>query len=222
MFTGIVEEVGRVERVQPGVLTIQGRQVLDDLKIGDSIAVDGVCLTVVERNDRTFTVNLQPETLRRTTLGNLTVGRRVNLERAVPANGRLGGHIVQGHVDATGRIVEIRPDGDGLVVRFQAPPSVMRYVVEKGFIAVNGISLTVVDVAADWFTVSLVRYTREHVALLDEGVGAAVNLEVDIIAKYVERLLAQRAEPRSGDERLAAALRQAGFLEGDVGDTLCH
>jgi riboflavin synthase len=209
MFTGIVEEIGEVREARPGTLVIRAETVMADLKRGDSIAVDGVCLTVVDRTDRTFTVNIQPETLRRTTLGMLTAGQRVNLERAVAVGGRLGGHVVQGHVDATGQIIELRPDGDGLIVRFRAPRSLMRYIVQKGFIAVNGISLTVVDTADDWFTVALVRYTRDHVALLDSGVGAAVNLEVDVLAKYVERLLIDRGTAGS---LTLDKLRDAGFV----------
>ena len=209
MFTGIVEEIGEVREARPGTLVIRAETVMADLKRGDSIAVDGVCLTVVDRTDRTFTVNIQPETLRRTTLGMLTAGQRVNLERAVAVGGRLGGHVVQGHVDATGQIIELRPDGDGLIVRFRAPRSLMRYIVPKGFIAVNGISLTVVETADDWFTVALVRYTRDHVALLDSGVGAAVNLEVDVLAKYVERLLIDRGTAGS---LTLDKLRDAGFV----------
>ena len=208
MFTGIVEEVGTVEGARPGFLIIKGETVTGDLKLGDSIAVDGVCLTIVNQSETTFTVNLQPETLRRTTLGGLTVGQRVNLERALGVNGRLGGHIVQGHVDATGHIVEERPDGDGLIVRFQAPLPLMRYIVNKGFIAINGTSLTVVDTGADWFTVALIQYTRDHVAFLDGGVGSAVNLEVDILAKYVEKLLA--TDQRDHGITLER-LRQTGF-----------
>lgn len=208
MFTGIVEEIGVIREARPGTLVIGATAVMCDLKHGDSVAVDGVCLTVVDRTEKTFTVNVQPETIRRTTLGNLAVGTRVNLERAVAVGGRLGGHVVQGHVDATGRIVETRPDGDGLIVRFQAPPSLMRYVVPKGFIAINGISLTVVETGEDWFTVALVRYTRDHVALLDGGVGSAVNLEVDVLAKYVERLLSDRI---SEGGLTLEKLRDAGF-----------
>ncbi len=214
MFTGIVEETGVVRQARPGLLDITADIVMSDLRLGDSVAVDGACLTVVERTDRTFAVNVQPETLRRTTLGDLTPGRRVNLERALAANGRLGGHIVQGHVDATGRIVELRPDGDGLIARFEAPIPLMRYVVTKGFIAINGISLTVVDVGRDWFTVALIRYTRDHVALLDGGVGSRVNLEVDVLAKYVERLLQSRhddgASSHEGSLTLES-LEKAGF-----------
>jgi len=203
MFTGIVEEIGFIRQAQPDTLVVEADLTLADLELGDSVAIDGTCLTVVNRTERTFTMNVQPETSRRTIVGDYTVGRRVNLERAVAANGRLGGHIVQGHVDATGRIAELRPDGDGLIVRFQAPPSLMRYLVTKGFVAVNGISLTVVDVGPDWFTVALVRYTRDHVALLDGGVGSAVNLEVDVLAKYVERLLDFRTGSNASDRTVS-------------------
>jgi len=208
MFTGIVEEIGVVSQSRPGAIVIGARTVLSDLKPGDSIAVDGVCLTVVARTDRSFTCNVQPETSRRSTLGMLPVGARVNLERAMPMNGRFGGHIVQGHVDATGRIVELRPDGDGLIVRFEAPRPLMRYIVRKGFIAVNGTSLTVVDAEKDWFSVALVTYTREHVAFLDGGVGAPVNLEVDVLAKYVEKLLTVPTQPSGLTIEM---LRENGF-----------
>ncbi|MBI2940607.1 MAG: riboflavin synthase [Chloroflexi bacterium] len=192
MFTGIVEEVGRVRAASPAGLTIDAERVLGDLRISDSISVDGVCLTVIERDERGFSIGLQPETLRRSTMGLLRPGQRVNLERAVSAGGRLGGHIVQGHVDATGTIRDYVPEGDSIVARFGAPRDLMPYIVRKGFIAVDGISLTVVDVGPDWFTVALVRYTQEHVGLLDKGPGDRVNLEVDILGKYVERLLAER------------------------------
>lgn len=189
MFTGIVEEIGTIERARDGILVIQAETVLDGLKVGDSVAVDGTCLTAVDLTERTFSVTVQPETLRRTIIGEYRPGQRVNLERALLVTGRLGGHIVQGHVDGTGRVLELRPDGDGLVAHFQAPRELMRYIVTKGFIAVNGTSLTVVDVGADWFTVALIHYTREHVAFLDGGVGAPVNFEVDVLAKYVEKLM---------------------------------
>ena len=190
MFTGIVEEVGTVVAAGPTSLTVAARLVLEDLRLGDSIAVDGTCLTVTRREAGQFTVGLQPETLRRTTLGQARPGRRVNLERALPANGRLGGHFVQGHVDGTGRLASVRPEGDALVLRFSASREIARYVVAKGFIAVDGVSLTVVDAEPDGFTVSLVSYTQEHVALLDKRPGDSVNLEVDILAKYVERFVA--------------------------------
>jgi riboflavin synthase len=214
LFTGIVEEIGTIRQARPGRLVIQGAGVLSDLRLGDSIAVDGVCLTVVERAERTFAVEVQPETQRRTNLGSLAVGDRVNLERALAVGGRLGGHFVQGHVDGTGRLIELLPDGEGLVAKIAAPQSLMRYIVTKGFIAVNGVSLTVVDVGEAWFTVALIRYTRENVALLDSGVGSRVNLEVDILAKYVESLQAAResqAERNAGAAVTFNLLEQAGF-----------
>jgi len=189
VFTGIVEELGTVVAASPTSLTVAARQVLEDLRLGDSIAVDGTCLTVTRREEGRFTVGLQPETLRRTTLGQARPGRRVNLERALPANGRLGGHFVQGHVDGTGRLIGVRREGDALVLRFSAPREVARYVVSKGFVAVDGVSLTVVDAEPEGFTVSLVTYTQEHVGLLDKRPGEEVNLEVDILAKYVERFV---------------------------------
>src|SRR5581483_7513124 len=137
VFTGIVEEVGTIQDARDGALVVRAEKVLEDLKIGDSVAVDGTCLTAVDLIERTFAVTVQPETLRRTIIGGYRVGQRVNLERALLATGRLGGHIVQGHVDGTGRIVELRPDGDGLIVRFEAPREVMRFIVTKGLIAIN-------------------------------------------------------------------------------------
>jgi len=214
VFTGIVEEIGIVRQARPNGLVVAATLVTSDLKLGDSVCIDGTCLTVVERSERTFAVDIQPETSRRTNLGGLVAGRRVNLERALAVGSRLGGHIVQGHVDATGRIAELRPDGEGLVVKIAAPVALMRYIVPKGFIAVNGISLTVVDVGADWFTVALVRFTRDHVALLDEGVGSTVNLEVDVLAKYVESLLASHLGGTGGHAETGLTLeklQQAGF-----------
>ena len=189
MFTGIVEEIGTVADSSPTGLTIAAREVLGDLRLGDSVAVDGVCLTVTRLGGDQFTVGLQPETLRRTTLGAARLGRRVNLERALEANGRLGGHFVQGHVDGTARLLAARDDGNAIILRFQTTSAVSRYVVEKGFVAVDGISLTVVGVEADTFTLSLVPYTRGHVTLGERRPGDEVNVEVDVLAKYVERFL---------------------------------
>lgn len=214
MFTGIVEEIGVVRETRPGTLVVAASVVLSDLRLGDSIAIDGICLTVIQRSSSTFTVNVQPETLRRTTAGQLPVGQRVNLERAVQPSGRLGGHIVQGHIDDTGRLTELRPDGDGLIARIEAPRNLMRYVVRKGFIAVSGVSLTVVDVSDAWFTVALVAYTRANIALLDRGIGTPVNLEVDVLAKYVERLLQAGRTENSATEAgglTLEKLHEAGF-----------
>lgn len=188
MFTGIVEEVGSIKEAHPNHLVVSASTVLEDLKIGDSISVNGTCLTVTKFDTSTFSVDVVPETLRRTNLGELSDDSAVNLERSMPANGRFGGHVVQGHVDGTGAIDDITEEGDAWLVSFQAPPSVMRYVVEKGFIAVDGASLTVVNCDNDSFVVTIIPHTRENTIFGSRNVGDAVNLEVDIMAKYVERL----------------------------------
>ena len=189
MFTGIVEEVGKVVAQGDYSLEIAATQVLEDAKLGDSIAVNGTCLTVVELAEGMFRVDLAPETLRRTSLGELAVGGAVNLERPLAVSDRLGGHIVQGHVDATGRVTSIRPEGDCYIFSIRAPKGLMPYIVEKGFIAVEGISLTVAKRRSASFTLSVIPYTATHTNLQEKGVGARVNLEVDILAKYVESLM---------------------------------
>ena len=188
MFTGIVEEIGSVRAARPGQLTITAQKVLDDTRPGDSIAVNGVCLTVTELAPDYFSVDVMPETLQRTNLGALRSGDGVNLERPLAVGGRFGGHFVQGHVDGMGRVRSVTPQGGALVLKFEAIPEITRYVVEKGFIAVDGVSLTVVQCNSTSFGVSLVRYTLENTTLGVRRPGDTVNLEVDIIAKYVERL----------------------------------
>ena len=189
MFTGIVEEVGAVLACDDMGLTVKGAQVMPGLKLGDSMAVNGTCLTVVEFSGDRFRVDLAPETLRRTSLGELAAGSRVNLERPLAVSDRLGGHIVQGHVDGAGRIMSIRPESDCYIFRVRTPKRLMPYVVEKGFIAVDGISLTVVNKGAASFTISVIPYTFSHTNLQEKSTGDRVNLEVDIVAKYVESLL---------------------------------
>ena len=196
MFTGIVEEVGHVKSLESpsqgaGVsrLAIRAAKVMDGLKVGDSIAVNGACLTVVSTSGDGFGVELAPETLRRTNLGSLQVGHGVDLERPLAVSDRLGGHIVQGHVDATSKVSSTRPDGDCVMMGFQAPRRLAPYIVEKGFVAVDGISLTVAKRGASYFTASVIPYTLENTILKERHVGDAVNLEVDIVAKYVESLL---------------------------------
>jgi riboflavin synthase len=192
MFTGIVEEVGRVGSIdaRPGLtrLRIAAQRVLDELQIGDSIAVNGTCLTVVAKDGGELAVEATPETLRRTNLGRLTAGDGVHLERPLAANGRFGGHIVQGHVDAVGQILDRRPDGDAVTITVGAPPEILRYVVPKGSIAVDGVSLTVVDVTDAAFTVALIPHTQEATLLCANPLGWPVNLEADVLAKYVERV----------------------------------
>lgn len=195
MFTGIVEEVGEVlavrESAEVVVLTVRGPLVTSDAHRGDSIAVNGVCLTVVDpagSADATFTVELVPETLRRSSLAGVTAGTRVNLERAVPASGRLGGHIVAGHVDGVGVLVSRNPGDRSDELRFGVEPDLARYVVQKGSIAVDGVSLTVAAVTGDGFTVALIPTTLAHTTLGGLQPGDTVNLEADVVAKYVERL----------------------------------
>ena len=192
MFTGIVEEVGAVRAAGGGRLTVAASTVTEDLKVGGSISVNGACLTVTSLDETSFSVDVVPETLRRTNLGGLRAGDRVNLERPVPASGRLDGHVVQGHVDGTGVVESVEPEGPALLVRFAAPAEVMRYVVPKGFVAVDGTSLTVVDCDDSGFTVTVIPFTRDNTVLGARAVGDAVNLEVDVLAKYVERLTAPR------------------------------
>ena len=193
MFTGIVEEVGTVKDTGPDRLQIGAANIFDDLKLGDSVAVNGVCLTVTIISGNTFTVDVMPETFRRTGLGGLRRGTVVNLERAMPATGRFGGHFVEGHIDDTGKVLSLKPEGEAVIARIEAPAQVMRYIVTRGFIAVNGVSLTVVDYDASSFSVSLVSFTRENTVLGKARQGDTVNLEVDIIAKYIEKY--SRSEP---------------------------
>ena len=187
MFTGIVEEVGKVSLAQSGGLVIDASKVLQGMEPGSSIAVNGACLTVTSFGDKSLSVDIMSETLNLTNLGWLGVGDEVNLERALTLEKQIGGHLVQGHIDDTGRVTSIARDGGAVIVRIQAPSQVMLYIVKKGFIAVDGVSLTVVDNDASSFLVSIVGYTREHTTLGSKRVGDLVNLEVDIIAKYVER-----------------------------------
>lgn len=208
MFTGIVEEVGEIVAVERGadsaVVRVRGPKVVADATHGASIAVNGVCLTVVEHDADTFTVDVMAETLERSSLGDLSPGSPVDLERAMAANGRFGGHVVQGHVDGTGTILSRRPGDDWEVVTISLPPQLARYVVEKGSITVDGVSLTVSALAADAFEVSLIPTTLSATILGAAPVGARVNLEVDVLAKYVERLLAV------GPERLPQATTTEG------------
>ncbi len=197
MFTGIVEELGVVVAVEPVAgggsarLSVRGPVVTSDARPGDSIAVDGVCLTVVDAVEGMFTADVMGETLRRSTLGTLRVGDPVNLERAARLGDRLGGHLVQGHVDGVGSIVDRAPAGQWETVRISLPEDLARYVVEKGSVTVDGVSLTVVAAERYWFTVGLIPTTLAATTLGHKGVGERVNLEVDVLAKYVEKLVAR-------------------------------
>jgi riboflavin synthase len=187
MFTGIVEEVGRVILAQPRRLVIGASTVLNGMTPGASMAVNGVCLTLASLDAKSFSADVMPETVRRSNLGTLRPGDSVNLERPLALNGWVGGHLVQGHVDATGNVTEMKPEAGAMLVRFQAPADVLYYMVEKGFITVDGISLTVAFRDDSSFQVSIVDYSRRHTNLVDRHIGDVVNLEVDIIAKYVAR-----------------------------------
>ena len=199
MFTGLVEEVGRVSRLEAGEmfrLRLSASRTVEDTRVGDSVSVNGVCLTVNELDGETLVFNAMPETLRRSALGSLAEGSAVNLERAMSPADRFGGHIVQGHVDGVGEVRDVRREGGAEIWEFGAPEAVLRYVVEKGSICVDGISLTVVSVRDTSFTVSILPQTRANTNLKELGVGDRVNLEADVVAKYVERLLGPR---RAGD-----------------------
>ena len=220
MFTGIIEEIGTVRRIEHGAkgarLTIQANTVLEDTRIGDSIATNGVCLTVVSMTGDSFSADVMAESLRRSSLGTLQGGSPVNLERAMAANGRFGGHIVSGHIDGTGTIRALRRDDNAVWYTVSAAPSLLKYIVEKGSIAIDGISLTVATVEQDRFSVSLIPHTAisPHTAastiLGSKRPGDTVNLETDLIGKYVEKLLSFRDEPASGGLTLEV-LRQNGF-----------
>lgn len=193
MFTGIIEEVGTVAGIQRGgnksFIRIKAQKVLEDVKLGDSIAVNGVCLTVTDFDSASFRADVMNETLSRSSLGNLRSGSPVDLERAMAAGGRFGGHIVSGHIDGTGTITDIKNDGIAVWYTVSAKPEIMRYIVEKGSVAIDGISLTVAKVADSTFSVSIIPHTAAQTVLGTKKVGDTVNLENDIIAKYVEKLL---------------------------------
>ena len=199
MFTGIVEEMGVIKSIRKGassaVLEIQAQVVLEDVHIGDSIAVNGVCLTATSFTPTTFTADVMHETLNRSSLANLRPGSRVNLERAMAANGRFGGHIVAGHVDGVGTVLQTRKDDNAIWYTIGAGPEVLRYVVEKGSITIDGISLTVAKVTDTDFSISAIPHTVAVTVLQDRKPGDTVNLETDIIGKYVEKLLTPQAQP---------------------------
>ena len=209
MFTGIVEEIGIVKETSRDRLAFEAHKVLEGTKVGDSIAANGVCLTVVSLENRGFSVNVMPETLRCTNLGSLHYGDQVNLERALVYGGRLGGHLVLGHADDTGEITDINSEEAAHIMRISAPPKLMPYMVNKGFIAVDGVSLTIVDFDGLFLFVSLVTYTMEHTTLGRKRPGDIVNLEADIIAKYVEGLKERKRQSLDFE-----FLREYGFVGG--------
>ena len=218
MFTGLVEELGKIKSITKGTksarLTIEGQVVLQDVKLGDSIAVNGTCLTVVEYTQRSFTADVMPETVRSTVLAELKPGDVVNLERTLRLGDRLGGHIVSGHVDGVGVIRSKERSDNAIVVTIEAPPEVMRYIIAKGSIAIDGTSLTIVDYGTDWFSVSLIPHTASLTTVGLKETSSKVNLEADVLGKYVAKLLGLQ----NGDEKKQASsgltmefLQQHGF-----------
>ena len=215
MFSGIIETVGSIRTLNKDAkgarIAIEAPGVLDGVQLGDSIALNGVCITVVDFDESNFEADLSVETLRRTNLGELAVGDRCNLERAMALGERLGGHLVSGHVDGVGRILGRKPEGDSIWLTFEAPVEVMRYVVYKGSIAVDGISLTVAACDDETFSVSIIPHTSEQTTLTEKKDGAAVNLEADLIGKYVEKLLAPHADSRIQGGVTMEKLREQGY-----------
>jgi riboflavin synthase len=189
MFSGIIEEKGTLRQIGETGLVITAQHILSDVAIKDSVAVDGTCLTVTEIGEDWFRVDVMPETVRRTRLDSLQPGASVNLERSLPANGRIGGHMVQGHIEATVTVLATHQDGIGLDVEIELPEHIRPYVVPKGFIALNGVSLTVVNVWSDRFSISLIPYTREHTNLDEIKPGMLLNIETDILGRYVAQFL---------------------------------
>ena len=215
MFTGIVEEVGTVNKIRWGqhsaILEISAKTVLTDTKIGDSIAVNGICLTVTTLGSHNFTVDVMHETLNRSTLKNLYPGSHVNLERAMPANGRFGGHIVAGHIDGKGKIIRIQKDDTAIWFTIQTKPEIMRYIVEKGSVTMDGISLTIAKITGDSFSISAIPHTVKQTVLQERKEGDFVNLETDIIGKYVERLFPSPSKQQTDSNLTKEFLATYGF-----------
>ncbi|MBR1397077.1 MAG: riboflavin synthase [Selenomonadaceae bacterium] len=191
MFTGIIEEIGSLHSFSKGVITINCNKILDDIKIGDSISTNGICLTVTafDKTTKNFSADVMPETIRRTSLESLKRGDIVNLERALKVDDRLGGHIVSGHIDGVGKIKSIKPEGNAFIVTIEADKNLLRYIASKGSVALDGMSLTVVDVSDRDFSVSLIPHTRDVTNFKHKNIGSLVNIETDVLAKYIERLM---------------------------------
>ena len=207
MFTGIICETGTVKEKDSASLRIKAKEVLLGIKIGDSIAVNGACLTVVDINESSFKAEVMPETLRLTNLGGLNIGDKANLETALSFSGRLGGHLVAGHIDGLGKIVDKRRESNAVLFSFSLPEELTRYIIKKGSIAVDGISLTVTDIQKDSFSVSIIPHTLSQTILEEKSVGYEANIEVDVIGKYVEKLMASKEKGLSSD-----FLLEQGFL----------
>lgn len=216
MFTGIIEEIGTIQSISRGVkssrLTIEARKIFGDLKYGDSVATDGVCLTVATINGNTFTADVMAQTLRNSTLGDLTVGSRVNLERALQLSTRLGGHLVSGHIDCKGKIIGIRYEDIARWVTVEIPTDKMRYLIGKGSVAIDGISLTVAELTENAFSVSTIPVTQEDTTLSQKKESDWVNIELDVLAKYTERLLGFQQKETPQSELSMEFLSENGFL----------
>lgn len=213
MFTGIIEEIGKVKAIERGAnsirLTIAVKMILDDIHIGDSICTNGVCLTVTTFDNDSYTADVMPETMNRTNFKDLRINDLVNCERAMPANGRFGGHIVSGHIDGTGVISKMTRDDKAIRVKIETRPEILRYIVEKGSITIDGISLTVTDVSSFDFGVSIIQHTQDETTLTKKKIGDTVNLENDIVGKYIEKFVGNITA--RNDERLLNLLKDNNF-----------
>ena len=220
MFTGIIEEIGKIEYIKRGTksatISIHAENILDDVKVGDSIAVNGVCLTATTVNKTSFTADVMAETMRRSSLSELTAGSLVNLERAMPMNGRFGGHIVSGHIDGTGVIDSFKREENAIWVTVNTEPKLLKYIVEKGSIAIDGVSLTVAYVDDRCFKVSLIPHTSDMTILTKKKVGDKVNLENDIVGKYVEKLMSTNSDDSTGKNsgKLSGLSKETLFANG--------
>ncbi|MDM5197657.1 riboflavin synthase [Fictibacillus enclensis] len=215
MFTGIVEELGTIEGIKKGnetiVLTISASKILEDVQLGDSISVNGVCLTVTTFSEKSFTVDIMPETYRSTGLKLLSFGSKVNLERAMSSGGRFGGHFVSGHIDGTGEIVQKRPEKNAIYYDIKVPKRLLNYLLLKGSVAVDGTSLTIFGLTDDTFTVSLIPHTVSHTVLGDKAKGDSVNVECDMLGKYVEKFITGKKEEKQKSAITLEYLAEHGF-----------
>lgn len=216
MFTGIIEEKGTIQRMNRTgdaiVMNIRAKKILTDVQLGDSIAVNGVCLTVTQFSEESFSVDVMPETVRATSLKDLTIGSEVNLERAMSASGRFGGHFVSGHVDGVGTIRSKRREHNAVYYEIEVAPTLRKYMILKGSVAVDGTSLTIFGLTDDSFTISIIPHTLQETVIGNKDAGDIVNVECDMLAKYIEELLLQRSNAESKSEGLTESfLRENGF-----------